>query len=94
MMGRFVDLLPSPTNWRKFVKASANRVFLDVCGLSPPEPMERILDALATLGRDRCLCVMINREPFPLYPILERRGFEFDIHPVGDKLYQLDIQAI
>lgn len=40
-------------------------VFLDVSGRLPPEPMEQILEALATLAPDRALQVLIDREPFP-----------------------------
>jgi len=50
---------------------------LDNRGLAPPEPMVRILGALKELGTDGQLRVLMDREPFPLYAELERRGFEW-----------------
>ncbi|MCC6387509.1 MAG: DUF2249 domain-containing protein [Dehalococcoidia bacterium] len=51
---------------------------LDNRGLQPPEPMVRILAALASLENGSELAVLMDREPFLLYPELERRGFEWD----------------
>ena len=39
---------------------------LDVSDLEPPEPLERILDALDQLGTGDWLHVRHRREPFPL----------------------------
>jgi uncharacterized protein (DUF2249 family) len=50
-------------------------VELDNRGLSPPEPMVRILGALARLAAGDDLVVLMDREPMLLYPELERRGF-------------------
>ena len=41
---------------------------LDNRGLQPPEPMVRILAALATLDNGSELAVLMDREPFLLYP--------------------------
>ncbi len=51
---------------------------LDNRGLVPPEPMVRILAALAKLGADDELRALMDREPFPLYAELERRGFGWE----------------
>jgi len=40
--------------------------------------MVRILAALASLENGSELAVLMDREPFLLYPELERRGFEWD----------------
>jgi uncharacterized protein (DUF2249 family) len=48
---------------------------LDVSYLEPPEPMERILAAISVLHPGQYLRVLIHRDPFPLYSILEREGF-------------------
>jgi uncharacterized protein (DUF2249 family) len=40
--------------------------------------MVRILAALGTLEDGTELAVLMDREPFMLYPELERRGFEWD----------------
>jgi hypothetical protein len=52
------------------------RVVLDLRGLAPPEPLERMLAALATLGPGDCVHARFPREPLLLYPLLEQHGFE------------------
>jgi len=47
---------------------------LDVSGLEPPEPMERILQAIETLNAGDYLHVTHRREPHMLYPMLEKMG--------------------
>ncbi|HEX7387824.1 MAG TPA: DUF2249 domain-containing protein [Castellaniella sp.] len=49
---------------------------LDVRGLPAPEPLEQCLDALADLPAGQRLQLWVDREPFPLYVILAREGFE------------------
>lgn len=51
------------------------KLCLDVRGLPAPEPLEHCLDALADLKPGQQLEMQIDREPFPLYAILERDGF-------------------
>jgi hypothetical protein len=48
---------------------------LDVRDLEPPEPLERILAALADLGEDDWLRVRHRREPYPLYGLLRNMDF-------------------
>lgn len=49
-------------------------LFLDLRALEPPEPLLRIFAALdAAPGRR--LRVRLNREPFPLYPMLHAGGW-------------------
>jgi uncharacterized protein (DUF2249 family) len=50
---------------------------LDVRGLDPPEPFERIVAALETLAQSETLRVMIHREPRPLFEWLAREGYIF-----------------
>ncbi len=53
-------------------------VTLDVRGMAPPEPMEHCLEALAGLRRGQRLRMHIDREPIPLFQILERNGYAHD----------------
>lgn len=50
-------------------------VKLDVRGLEPPIPMEKALDRVARLGPDQALHLLIHREPFPLFELLDGMGF-------------------
>lgn len=49
--------------------------FVDVSDLEPPEPLDRILSELGTLGTHQVLKVRHRREPHPLYALLEAQGF-------------------
>lgn len=48
---------------------------LDVRGLPPPEPFENIIRALQTMACNETLHVLIHREPFPLYEMMQGAGF-------------------
>ena len=65
---------------------------LDVCGLMPPEPMERVLEALADLAPAQRIRMLIDREPRPLYRILERNGYLYDATLRGDGIYEILIR--
>ncbi len=51
---------------------------LDVSALPVPEPLERVLDALADLPPGDRLRVLHRREPFPLYDLLARMGYRWE----------------
>src|ERR1035441_5609606 len=44
-------------------------------GLEPPQPLVKILEALASLPADAQLCARTDRRPMHLYAQLEERGF-------------------
>ncbi len=54
---------------------------LDVSALPAPEPLEVVLDALGHLDEGDYLRVLHRREPWPLFPILEERGFAYRLQP-------------
>ena len=62
---------------------------IDVCGLEPPEPLERVLEALYRLQPGQRLRVLIPREPFPLYGILERNGYLHETRSREDYLFEV-----
>ena len=57
---------------------------LDLTGLEPPEPLQRVLDALADLPPEDRLRVQLRREPFPLYAMLRPMGYEWSGDQRGD----------
>ncbi|MEW6759837.1 MAG: DUF2249 domain-containing protein [Pseudomonadota bacterium] len=73
-------------------ESTSSSALLDVSGLLPPEPMELILDALAALGPDVVLQVLIDREPFPLYRVLDRHDYRHVLTPRDDGRFDLSIQ--
>ncbi|WP_198117029.1 DUF2249 domain-containing protein [Massilia rhizosphaerae] len=50
---------------------------LDLRDLPAPQPLERILDALDGLADGAELCVLLAREPHPLYGILAHDGYRW-----------------
>ena len=74
------------------VPTAPPEVFLDLRRLFPPEPMERVLDALANLQPQQQIRMLIEREPHPLYRILERNGYRYRNTEPGPGLYQIVIQ--
>lgn len=68
------------------------QVNLDVRGLEPPEPMERVLDALATLGKDSTLVMLIDREPRPLFRILEKNGYTWEMGQGPEHSFEVRIR--
>jgi len=50
---------------------------LDLTGLEPPEPLQRVLDALVDLPPEERLRVQLRHEPFPLYAMLRPMGYEW-----------------
>ena len=66
-----------------------NIIDIDVCGLEPPEPLERVLDALGRLHPGQRLRVLIPREPHPLYSILDRNDYRHETKSREDFLYEV-----
>jgi len=67
----------------------SGNVYLDLRGLAPPEPMERVLDALSHLPAGGRVCMLIDREPRPLYRILDNNGYLYSTMERTDFLYEI-----
>lgn len=52
---------------------------LDVSDLPPPEPLERTLDALTLLPAGDRLVLRHRRQPYPLYDLLGRMGYRWEV---------------
>jgi uncharacterized protein (DUF2249 family) len=52
-------------------------IYLDLRGMEPPEPMEHVLEALSFLKPGQHIRMLIDREPHPLYRLLERNGYTY-----------------
>lgn len=64
-------------------------ISLNACGLQPPEPMELVLEALSQLQPNQRLRMLIDREPRPLYRILDNNGFLHTTQERPDYLYEI-----
>jgi uncharacterized protein (DUF2249 family) len=60
---------------------------IDARGLEPPEPMEKVMQTLELLRPGQQIRLLLHREPFPLYPLLQARGYRHDTLPQADGSY-------
>ena len=64
---------------------------LDVRGLPPPEPFQRIMEALFALPDNNVLQVHIHREPFPLYEVLRANDYVWQTTALADGNFSIRI---
>jgi uncharacterized protein (DUF2249 family) len=50
-------------------------IVIDARDLEPPEPFERVMEALCDMQPGDDVVLVLTREPFPLYRVLERNGY-------------------
>lgn len=62
----------------------AEQRLIDGRDMEPPEPLERALAELATMGPEDELVMLLNCEPLPLYAILDQNGFGYRSQPQPD----------
>jgi uncharacterized protein (DUF2249 family) len=67
-------------------------VRVDARWLEPPEPMERVLNALFSLRPGQGIHFLIHREPIPLYSELKLRGFSHHARMIEDDCYEITIE--
>lgn len=65
---------------------NVNEIVVDARNLEPPEPMDRALAAAARVKDGQVVRMLLHREPFPLYAMLEDMGFAHRtrLTPTGD----------
>lgn len=54
-------------------------ILIDARGLEPPEPFERVVEALSRLGAGEEVLMILDREPRPLYRFLESNGYSYQV---------------
>lgn len=74
------------------MSAQTREILIDARGLEPPEPMEKVLQALAQLRPGQTIQLLLHREPFPLYPILAERGYRHETRMAADGSYVILIR--
>ena len=63
-------------------------ILLDVSDLEPCEPLERTLTAVTNLEPGNWIRVLLCREPFPLYELLEKQGMRWKTQPGLNSAYE------
>jgi uncharacterized protein (DUF2249 family) len=74
--------------------AAVEWIEVDARGLEPPQPLVRILEALATLPPGACLLARTDRRPMHLYDQLELRGFVGETEAEADKSFVTRIRRV
>lgn len=65
---------------------------IDARGLEPPEPFERVMEALGEIEPGGEVLLIINREPNPLYGVLERNGYSWNTTRFDDGRFEILIR--
>jgi uncharacterized protein (DUF2249 family) len=66
-------------------------ITIDARGWEAPAPFDAVLEALCQLPGGQTLRLIIDREPFPLYSVLERNGYAHYTSAFDDGHYEIDI---
>lgn len=67
-------------------------ITLDARYLEPPEPFVLTMEALDRLTPGGRIRLLLHREPFPLYQVLEANGYVHDSTLAPDGTYVIEIR--
>ena len=67
---------------------------IDGRDMEPPEPLELAVEALATMGPEDELVMLLRCEPFPLYAILDKNGFGYRSQRQPDGTNEIRIRKL
>ncbi|CAG1004586.1 hypothetical protein BURK1_03127 [Burkholderiales bacterium] len=68
-------------------------VVLDVRGMQPPEPIERVLETIGDFHAGDTLKLVIDCEPKPLFRILQANDYSWRVEPGTESNYEITIWA-
>jgi TusA-related sulfurtransferase len=69
----------------------AREILVDARGLEPPEPFERVMEAVCEMQPGDTVLMLLEREPFPLYRVLERNGYRHQSTCRDDGVFEIRI---
>ena len=61
-------------------------IVIDTRELPSPEPLERVVNALAEVTTGNYIKMVHRMEPLMLFPILKNNGFEYVKKPIGEEI--------
>ncbi len=67
-------------------------MLIDARWLEPPEPMEKVMQALSLLRLGQSIRLLLHREPFPLYQLLSEKGYQHETRMEADGSYVILIR--
>lgn len=68
-------------------------VVIDARGMVPPRPFELVMEALCNLQPDDRIHLILDREPIPLFRVLERNGYRYAVARTEGGSFEIDISA-
>lgn len=66
-------------------------IVIDARGWEPPRPFETVMAALDGLTPGERLRLIVEREPLPLYRVLDQNGYAYFATVRSDGDYEVDI---
>ena len=66
---------------------------LDVRGMEPPEPLERVIETIADFAPGDTLKLVIDCEPKPLFRILRANDYQWRVEPGAGSHFEITIWA-
>jgi TusA-related sulfurtransferase len=69
----------------------AREIVVDARGLEPPEPFEKVMEAVCEMQPGDTVLMLLEREPFPLYRVLDRNGYSHRTLCRADGVYEIRI---
>jgi len=67
-------------------------IVIDARNMLPPEPLERTLEGLDELAPGETLLLIIARQPVPLFDVLDRNGYRYEITTRDDGAFGILIE--
>lgn len=66
-------------------------IVIDARGWEPPRPFEETMEALCRLQPGERLRLILDREPLPLYRVLQQNGYAWFTAVRDDAAFEIDI---
>jgi uncharacterized protein (DUF2249 family) len=66
-------------------------IVIDARGLEPPRPFELVMEALCELQPGDSIKLILDRVPYPLFRVLDRNGYRYQVAPGEPGSYEIDI---
>lgn len=73
---------------------NATELVIDARDLEPPEPMELAVAALEELQPGQQLRFLIHRQPYPLYDLLRRYHYHYEVAPLAEGGFSILISKL
>lgn len=74
------------------MSGAAGAYLLDARFLEPPEPFVQAMAMLETLPAGEEMCLLLYREPHPLYKVLQQNGYAWRSQLCADGTFEIFIR--